>query len=287
MTVEYTDQTLGEVAYYIGQATQADELAFVTYCTSYADTPTCFIAYPGGSELTCLSQVEGMLAGLTFLTNPLFTAAPNLWACRDEQNNPGLCQVSYTRPLNAISIPLEGAGWAAGEDGLILRQEGEDWHPVDSPAEGTLYDLAFLDETHGWAAGAGGTILRWDGEGWTTSFTYTPPEDDPSGAAWAIYALDFSLPDDGWAAGAIATADGARHAAAAALERPALAAGRRSARLPGLRVQCRPGPEQPRAVARRRQRRWRPAVALGRHGLDQLPGARRHLDLYPGASALG
>ena len=49
--------------------------------------------------------------------------------------------------------------------------------------------------------------MRWDGERWTTSFTYTPPEDDPSGAAWAIYALDFSLSDDGWAAGAIATAD--------------------------------------------------------------------------------
>ena len=208
MLVEYTDETLGNTAYYIGQATQNEEIVFVTYCTSYADTPTCFIAYPGKSERRCLAEVEGMLAGISFLTNPVYTAAPNIWSCRDAQNNPGLCQVSFSQPLEAVSLPAEGMGWAVGEDGLILQQSGEDWQRIENPAQGSLHDIAFLDETHGWAAGEGGTILRWDGEDWATDFTYTPPEDDPSGAAWAIQALDFSGPEDGWAAGAIANPNG-------------------------------------------------------------------------------
>lgn len=144
-----------------------------------------------------------MLAGITFLTNPRYTSAPNIWSCRDAQNNPGLCQVSFSQPLDAVSLPAEGAGWAAGEDGLILQQAGDDWQRVENPAAGALFDIAFVDETHGWAAGQGGTILRWDGEDWVTAYDYTAPEDDPSGADWLIYALDFSSPEDGWAAGAI------------------------------------------------------------------------------------
>jgi hypothetical protein len=208
MLVEYTDEVLGNTAYYIGQATEDGEPVFVTYCTSYADTPTCFIAYPGASERRCLAEAEGMLAGITFLTNPRYTSAPNIWGCRDEQNNPGLCQVSFSQPLDAVSLPAEGAGWAVGEDGLILRQAGGDWQRVENPAVGALFDVFFLDETHGWAAGEGGTILRWDGVDWTTDYAYTAPEDDPSGAAWVIQTLDFSGPEDGWAAGAITYPDG-------------------------------------------------------------------------------
>ena len=208
MLVEYTDETLGSTAYYIGQATVDEELVFVTYCTSYADTPTCFIAYPGKSERRCLAEVEGMLAGISFLTNPRYTSAPNIWSCRDAQNNPGLCQVSFSQPLEAVSLLADGMGWAVGEDGLILQQAGDDWRRVENPAEGTLFDIAFLDEAHGWAAGERGTILRWDGADWSTDFAYTAPEDDPSGAGWVIQALDFSGPEDGWAAGAIIYPDG-------------------------------------------------------------------------------
>ncbi len=208
MLVEYTDETLGNTAYYIGQATEGGELTFVTYCTSYADTPTCFIAYPGVSERRCLAEVEGMLAGITFLTNPRYTSAPNIWSCRDAQNNPGLCQVSFSQRVNALSLPAEGVGWVAGEEGLILQQAGDDWQRVENPVAGALLDIFFLDETHGWAAGEGGTILRWDGVDWTTDYAYTAPEDDPSGAAWVIQALDFSGPEDGWSAGAITYPNG-------------------------------------------------------------------------------
>jgi hypothetical protein len=208
MTVEYRNEMLGNAAYYIGEATQDDELAFVTYCTSYADTPTCFIAYPGEGERRCLAEVEGMLAGVTFLTNPRYTSAPNLWVCRDEQNNPGLCQVSYTQPVNALSLPAEGVGWVAGEEGFIHRWQTEVEAVITGFEDVTYYDVFFVDEAHGWFAGTRGLILAWDGENWTIQHSYTAPEDDPTGAAQAIYALDFSALDDGWAAGATAYADG-------------------------------------------------------------------------------
>jgi hypothetical protein len=208
MTVEYTDETIGDSSYYIGQATEEDELVFVTYCTSYADMPTCFIAYPGASERRCLAEVEGMLASINFITNPRYTNAPNLWACRDEQNNPGLCQISFTQPLYAFSLPVDGAAWAVGEDGMILRQEGTEWVRIDSPATSELYDIVFLDETHGWAAGLNGTILSWDGTEWAIDFSYTPPRNDPDEVDRFIYALDYFAPDVAWAAGAIVFMDG-------------------------------------------------------------------------------
>ena len=209
MSVEYEDQTLGNTAYYIGQATLDDELAFVTYCTSYADTPTCFIAYPGESERRCLAEIEGMLAGITFLTNPRYTAAPNQWSCRDELGNPGLCQVSYTLPLHAFSLPAEADGWAVGEDGLILRRDGAAWRRENSPATTTLYDVTFIDGEHGWATGLGGLILAWDGASWAVQLPYAAPEAEPDGAARAFYALDFSTLEDGWAAGSAIYPDGA------------------------------------------------------------------------------
>ena len=178
MTVEYQEQTLGNTAYYIGQATEDEELAFVTYCTSYADMPTCFIAHPGSSQRRCLAEIEGMLAGITFLTNPSYTAAPNLWACRDELDTPGRCQISYTLPLNALSLPAEAAGWAVGEDGLILRQDGADWRRENSPATTTLYDVAFVDAGHGWTAGLGGLIMQWDAQDWAVQLPYTAPADE-------------------------------------------------------------------------------------------------------------
>jgi hypothetical protein len=208
MTVEYTDQTLGNTAYYIGQATLDEELAFVTYCTSYADTPTCFIAYPGSAERRCLAEIEGMLAGISFLTNPRYTASPVLWACRDELGTPGLCQVSYTLPLHAFSLPGAEDGWAVGEDGLILRRDGSAWRRENSPATTALYDVAFFDAQHGWAAGLGGLILAWDGNTWAAQQPYTAPVDHAQGASLAVYALDFSAPEDGWAAGGITSPDG-------------------------------------------------------------------------------
>ena len=208
MTVEYQDQTLGETAYYIGQAMLADELAFATYCTSYADTPTCFIAYPGSAERRCLAEIEGMLAGITFQTNPRYTAPPVLWACRDEQDTPGLCQISYTLPLHAFSLPGAEDGWAVGEDGLILRRDGSAWRHENSPATTALYDVAFLDLEHGWAAGLGGLILAWDGQVWAVQRPSTAPADQPLGASPAIYALDFTAREDGWAAGGIASPEG-------------------------------------------------------------------------------
>jgi len=203
MIVDYTDETFGETAYYIGKAMEDDDLIFVTYCTSYAEMPTCFIAYPGESERRCLAEIEGMLSAVHFITNPRYTSAPNLWTCRDEQNN-----ISFTQPLYAFSLPVDGSAWAVGEDGLILRQEGTEWVRMESQASSDLYDIVFLDGTHGWAAGLRGTILSWDGNDWAVDIIYTPPINDPDEIDRVIYALDFSAPDEGWAAGATIFSDG-------------------------------------------------------------------------------
>ncbi len=208
MTVEYIDEKLGELSFYIGQASETDELIFVTYCTSYADIPTCFIAYPGESERRCLAEIEGMLSSVHFITNPLYTSAPNLWACRDEQDSPGLCQISFTQPLYAFSLPNIGNAWAVGEDGLILHQEGTEWARVDSPATRDLYDVVFLDDTHGWAAGLNGTILSWDGSEWAVDYSYTTPVNNTDEVDRVIYALDYPASDVGWAAGATVYGDG-------------------------------------------------------------------------------
>ena len=94
-----------------------------------------------------------------------------------------------------------------------------------------------------------GLILRWDGEDWTTAFAYTAPEDDPSGAAWAIYALDFSGPDDGWAAGAIAYPDGRSQPLLLHWNGLRWLEVDRSAGVHRMRVQRGAGAEQPRRVA--------------------------------------
>ena len=127
MLVEYTDETLGNTAYYIGQATEDDELVFRHLLHQLRRYAHLLHRLPRRSERRCLAEVEGMLAGITFLTNPRYTIAPNCGPAAMQQNNPGLCQVSYSQPLNALSLPAEGVGWVAGEEGLILQQAGEDW----------------------------------------------------------------------------------------------------------------------------------------------------------------
>ncbi len=49
--------------------------------------------------------------------------------------------------------------WAAGADGLILRNEGAGWFPVRSPTVETLYGV-YGSPGHVWFFGWGGLILK-------------------------------------------------------------------------------------------------------------------------------
>jgi len=56
-----------------------------------------------------------------------------------------------------------------GNQGLILHYDGSGWKEVTSPANRTLYGIAFRTPSEGWAVGEKGTILKYDGTSWTKS----------------------------------------------------------------------------------------------------------------------
>jgi hypothetical protein len=202
MTVEYGEVTLGSMLYQTGRATENESLAFITYCTSSTEASTCFILRPGSDGEQCIVEAESALATISIVTNPLYQGSPYRWTCRDEEDNPGLCMISYTIPLNAFAFSDRNAGWAVGEDGLILGWDGVDWTAATVPATTSLYDIAFTDAAHGWVVGAGGLILRWDGTNWMVDQPFSEPGQSIDESTIVLYALDFSAVDKGWAVGA-------------------------------------------------------------------------------------
>jgi len=202
MTVESFEIILGGSHFVRGRAEENNAVVFVTYCTADTQTATCFIAYPGSDATACLVDVETVLATLAFVPNPVYTVSPYTWTCRDEQDNPGLCQISYTLPLNAFTFSDTSESWAVGDDGYILHWDRASWSQTDGRATTALYAVSFTDPAHGWAAGSGGLILRWDGSDWLVDMPYSPPGQSPGGSTRTLYALDFLSPGDGWAAGA-------------------------------------------------------------------------------------
>jgi hypothetical protein len=66
-----------------------------------------------------------------------------------------------TPPLAAIKIISADDGWAVGAGGAILHWDGEAWSAVESPTDKDLDELAFSSAASGWAASNQGVILRY------------------------------------------------------------------------------------------------------------------------------
>ena len=100
-------------------------------------------------------------------------------------------------PLQEVFFDADsGAGWAVGNEGVILHttDKGETWEKQDSGETGTLYSVFFVDANEGWVAGDGGRILHTEdgGASWDLQ---------NSGVTGALRGLFFANDSQGWAAG--------------------------------------------------------------------------------------
>jgi len=77
--------------------------------------------------------------------------------------------ITVTDPLNAICLVNKKLGWACGNNGTILKWDGETWGRVDSgyAKNENLLAVAFLNETEGWFVGSHGTILYYNNGQWS------------------------------------------------------------------------------------------------------------------------
>lgn len=89
-------------------------------------------------------------------------------------------------------MPSDTEGWVVGENGLVLRWDGQTWSEFPKPTLANLNAIAMLSPTDGWIVGDAGTILHWDGNAWTQVASPT----------WAnLLSIAPVGPYDGWIVG--------------------------------------------------------------------------------------
>src|SRR4029078_5952636 len=90
--------------------------------------------------------------------------------------------------LSTLYFADETLGWAAGDDGLVLRTDagGFSWRRLTEGGRDDVSQLFFWDNSHGWAVGARGKILFTSsgGKNWTVSPSGTHY---PSNASTFLY----------------------------------------------------------------------------------------------------
>jgi photosystem II stability/assembly factor-like uncharacterized protein len=100
---------------------------------------------------------------------------------------------TLTDPLNAVCLVNKKFGWACGNNGLILKWDGDTWSKVETglaPNENFLA-VVFADQTEGWVMGTHGIILHYLGGNWsldnspTQEFIYGAVV-TPSRNVWAV-----------------------------------------------------------------------------------------------------
>ncbi len=74
-----------------------------------------------------------------------------------------------TDPLNDVCLTAKKSGWACGNNGIVLKYDGETWAKIDTgyAKNENLMALAFASETEGWAVGTHGTILYYNNGSWS------------------------------------------------------------------------------------------------------------------------
>lgn len=71
---------------------------------------------------------------------------------------------------------------AVGEEGAIVRREGDSWVAMESPSDDALYGVDGSADNDLWAVGQDGLVLHFDGSLWTEVESFT------SQSLWAVYA---------------------------------------------------------------------------------------------------
>jgi len=209
--VEKYARPLGKTTFEIARVSQAGELILANYCTGEGGDYTCYQVTPGDDHAACLQAAESVLSTYALIPNPFFSlsaTSPNQWLCQSVAGENGLCQISYSVPLNALAFTDDGQSWAAGDDGLIYNRTDTTWSEISSPATHPIYDLSFSSSTDGWAVGAGAQVLHWDGDAWSEALPYHGPGEGPGGSTQDLFAVDTASAEDAWMVGAMKGIDG-------------------------------------------------------------------------------
>ena len=209
--VEHFNRNFGLTAFEIARMSQAGVLVFANYCTGEGEDNTCYKMTPGDDHEACTQAAEAVLTTYKLIPNPFYGSvitSPNRWACMDTAGTVGLCQISYSVPLNALAFTPDGQAWAAGDDGILLHRLGQVWSETGSPASHPLYDLSFSNAASGWSVGDGAQVLHWDGNEWNETIPYHGPGEGPGGSTQDLYAVDAYTDSDVWMVGAMKGIDG-------------------------------------------------------------------------------
>jgi hypothetical protein len=209
--VEQYKHSLGSIPYEITQASQAGVLVFTNYCTGEGEESTCYQMTPGTDHADCTQASEAVLATYQLISNPFFgtsVSSPYKWLCQDQAGTEGLCQISYSVPLNALAFTNNGEGWIGGNDGILYHLSNRVWSEATSPSTHPIYDLDFPSPSNGWAVGAGAQVLRWDGSAWTEVLPFHGPGEGPGGSTQVLYAVDATSAKDAWMVGFMKDIDG-------------------------------------------------------------------------------
>jgi hypothetical protein len=213
--VEQYNRPLGSTEFEVARVSQGGVLEFSNYCTGEGEDTTCYKMIPGVDHTACTQAAEAVLASFKLISNPFYASvitSPNRWACEDEAGTVGLCQLSYSVPLNALAFTPDGQAWAAGDDGILFNRIGRVWSEVSSPATHLLYDMSFSSPLSGWAVGDGAQVLRWDGNEWSEAIPYHGPGEGPGGSTQVLYAVDAYTGSDVWMVGVMTGIDGKHNA---------------------------------------------------------------------------
>lgn len=75
---------------------------------------------------------------------------------------------TLTDPLNGVCLVNKKLGWACGNNGQVLKWDGETWSKVDTglAKNENLMAVAFADENEGWITGTHGVILHYNNGTW-------------------------------------------------------------------------------------------------------------------------
>lgn len=204
--VEHFSRKFGVTSFEIARVGQAGVLVFANYCSGEGEDYTCYQVTPGDNHEGCTQAAEEVLSTFNLIPNPFFgnaTETPNRWICEAAAGTPGLCQISYSVPLNALAFTPDGQSWAAGDDGILLHREGQVWNEASSPTIHRLFDLSFASATNGWAVGDGAQVVRWNGSRWNEVLPYHGPGEGPGGSSQVLYAVDAFSVNEVWMVGAM------------------------------------------------------------------------------------
>jgi len=73
--------------------------------------------------------------------------------------------------INDIWFTNASNGYAVGDAGVVLHYDGTDWSIVDVGASDDLLGVSFVDDNMGWVVGVGGMTLKYDNGTWSEEST--------------------------------------------------------------------------------------------------------------------